>query len=198
MPTIPELLAKIKALETELQQAKKQKRYGLVWEDKIEDIVEQCKTELPVLAEDVSRRITETDDDLTHILIEGDNYHALSVLAYTHEKKVDVIYIDPPYNTGATDWKYNNNYVDINDSFRHSKWLSMMNNRLEIATDLLKEDGVLVMAIDENESSHIGVLLEEKFREYEIHKVTVVHNPRGIQGTNFSYTNEFLYFVFPA
>lgn len=131
-----------------------------------------------------------------NILIEGDNYHALSVLNYTHKGKIDVIYIDPPYNTGAKDWKYNNNYVDINDLYRHSKWLNMMSKRLWIAKNLLKEDGVLICAIDENEVNHLGVLLEKIFKDYEIHCITIVHNPRGVQGKNFSYTHEYAYFVF--
>lgn len=189
-------IQRIRELEDELRRLKKSKRYGLVWEDKPEDVVERCKNELPILVEDYSKRVIDWWDDLTHILIEWDNYHALSVLAYTHEKKVDLIYIDPPYNTGATDWKYNNNYVDANDTFRHSKWISMMNNRLNIAKKLLKDDGVLVCAIDENECSHLWVLLEWIFLDYEIHKITVVHNPRWVQGANFSYTNEFLFFVF--
>ena len=110
---------------------------------------------------------------------------------------MDVIYIDPPYNTGAKDWKYNNNYVDGNDTFRHSKWISMMNNRLRIARGLLKEDGVLICAIDKNEQPHLGVLLEDIFNDFEIHCITIVHNPRGVQGNNFSYSHENAYFVFP-
>ncbi len=180
----------------ELQQLKKQKKYGLVWEDKPEDVVEQCKTKLPVLKEVKGKEIITDKDKPTNILIEGDNYHALSVLNYTHEKKIDVIYIDPPYNTGAKDWKYNNDYVDSNDAYRHSKWLSMMFNRLRIVRKLLKDDGVFICAIDDNEFHHLGTLLEEIFNGYEIHCVTIVHNPRGIQGKNFSYTHEYAYFVF--
>ncbi|MBL8097950.1 MAG: site-specific DNA-methyltransferase [Anaerolineales bacterium] len=131
------------------------------------------------------------------MLIEGDNYHALSVLSYTHEKKVDVIYIDPPYNTGAKDWKYNNNFIDTNDAYRHSKWLSMMDKRLRLAKQLLKLDGVLICAIDENEVNRLGLLLEEIFNTHEIHCVTIVHNPRGIQGKNFSYTHEYAFFCIP-
>ncbi len=158
-----ELLTRIQELETELKKVKKQKRYGLVWEDKPEDVVERCKRELPVLEEDISRRIEASEDDLTHILIEGDNYHALSVLAYTHEKKVDVIYIDPPYNTGNKDFTYNDNYVDKEDSFRHSKWLSFMSKRLEIAKTLLKDTGVIFISIDDNEQSQLKLLCDDIF-----------------------------------
>ena len=116
---------------------------------------------------------------------------------YTHKAAVDVVYIDPPFNTGAKNWKYNNNYVDLNDSFRHSKWLSMMEKRLKLARLLLKRNGVLICAIDENELWHLGCLLEEIFFGHEIHLVTIVHNPRGVQGKNFSHVNEFAYFVIP-
>lgn len=158
-----ELLAKIRELEAELKKIKKQKRYGLVWEDKREDVVERCKKELPVLMEDETKRIVEWWDDLTHILIEWDNYHALSVLAYTHEKNIDVIYIDPPYNTGNKDFMYNDSFVDREDSFRHSKWLSFMAKRLEIAKKLLKNTGVIFISIDDNEKSQLKLLCDDIF-----------------------------------
>ena len=107
-----------------------------------------------------------------------------------------MIYIDPPYNTGARDWKYNNSYVDENDGFRHSKWLNMMYRRLKLAKKILKNDGVLICAIDENEIYNLGELFQMLFKGYEIHLITVVHNPRGIQGSNFSYVNDFIFFVF--
>jgi len=183
-------------LITEIKRLKRRKKYGLLWEDKPEDVAELCKTKLPVLFDVQEKEIKENDRKPTNILIEGDNYHALSVLNYTHKGRIDVIYIDPPYNTGARDWKYNNDYVDINDNYRHSKWLSMMSKRLLLAKNLLKPDGVLICAIDDNEFHHLGTLLEEIFFNYEIHCVTIVHNPRGIQGNNFSYTHEYAYFVF--
>jgi adenine-specific DNA-methyltransferase len=181
----------------EIDQLRKRKKYGLVWEDKPEDVVEQCKKELPVLEEVKGKEIFTDPHKPINLLIEGDNYHALSVLNYTHKGKIDVIYIDPPYNTGAKDWKYNNDYVDNNDMFRHSKWISMMNNRLRIAKSLLKKDGVIICAIDENEFNRIGLLLEEIFFDNELHCITIVHNPRGIQGKNFSYTHEYAFFSFP-
>lgn len=183
-------------LITEIKRLKKGKKFGLLWEDKIEDVAELCKTKLPVLVDVEKKNISDDASAPTNILIEGDNYHALSVLNYTHKGKIDVIYIDPPYNTGANDWKYNNNYVDINDSYRHSKWLSMMAKRLQLAKNLLRRDGVLICTIDDNEFHHLGVLLEEIFYGFEIHCITIVHNPRGIQGSNFSYTHEYAYFVF--
>lgn len=185
-----ELIEQVKSL-------KKQKRFGLVWEDKPEDVVVQCQTELPVLEEVKDREIEKLPGERTNVIIEGDNYHALSVLNYTHAGKVDVIYIDPPYNTGAKDWKYNNDYVDINDTYRHSKWLSLMANRLKAAKRLLKKTGVLICAIDDNEQAHLGVLFEELFSDYERHCITIIHNPGGVQGKNFSYNHEYAYFIFP-
>lgn len=137
------------------------------------------------------------DSDLWHTLIEADNYHALQLLEYLYAGKVDCIYIDPPYNTGARDWKYNNDYVDGNDQYRHSKWLSMMQKRLKIAKKLLSKDGAIVCAIDENEVNTLGLLLQEIFPEYIINCISIIHNPGGIQGANFSFCHEYAYFVFP-
>ena len=117
------------------------KKYGLVWEDKPEQVEEELRTKLPILKEVKERAIindTDTENHPNHILIEGDNLHALTALTFTHEGKIDLIYIDPPYNTGSKDFIYNDHYVDKEDSFRHSKWLSFMNRRLTIAKRLLK------------------------------------------------------------
>lgn len=158
-------ISRIQELENELSHLKRNKRYGLVWEDKPEDVVEQCKTNLPVLEADESRTIQEDPDGPTHLLIEGDNYHALSVLAYTHAKKVDVIYIDPPYNTGNKDFIYNDHFVDKEDTFRHSKWLSFMKKRLLLAQELLSDDGVIFISIGEDELNQLKLLCDEIFDE---------------------------------
>lgn len=116
-----------------------------------------------------------------HTLIEADNYHALQLLEYLYAGQVDCIYIDPPYNTGARDWKYNNDYVDVNDRWRHSKWLAMMRRRLVLAKRLLKVDtGVLIVTIDENELHHLGMLLEQEFSEAYRQLVTIVITARGV------------------
>ena len=180
-----------------VKQLKSRKKYGLVWEDKPEDVVEQCKNEIPVLEEDTSKQVIISPEKTNNLLIEGDNYHALSVLNYTHLGKVDVIYIDPPYNTGARDWKYNNRFVDISDTYRHSKWLSMMEKRLTIAKNLLKEDGVLVIAIDDNEVHRLRLLIEDILPGYDTTSVTVVQNPRGNITNNFARTHEYALFVIP-
>lgn len=140
------------------------KTYGLVWEDKPETIEERLRTELPVLKEVKSKAIISDNVDApNHIIIEGDNLEALTTLAYTHEGKIDVIYIDPPYNTGNKDFIYNDNYVDIEDRFRHSKWLSFMRKRLIIAKKLLQRDGIICISIDDNEQAALKLLCDEIF-----------------------------------
>lgn len=120
------------------------------------------------------------DSDLWHTLIEADNYHALQLLEYLYAGKVDCIYIDPPYNTGARDWKYNNDYVDGADTYRHSKWLSMMKKRLVIAKRLLNpEDSILMITIDDNELCTLKLLLDSLFSECSIQIVDIVINPKG-------------------
>lgn len=202
-----ELISKIKTLEGLTNEEKadligllrQHKKYGLVWEDKVEDVEERLRDELPILREvkdkaiiagvvqsdfksDCSeykdfqsdKRITNADTHgerianpleqaPNHILIEGDNLEALTALSYTHEGKIDVIYIDPPYNTGHKDFTYNDNYVDRDDGFRHSKWLSFMSKRLKIAKSLLKEKGMIFISIDDNEDAQLKLLCDEIF-----------------------------------
>ena len=145
---------------------RKQKKYGLVWEDKPEDVEERLREELPVLIEDTGKAIVSEDADApNHILIEGDNLEALTALAYTHEGKIDVIYIDPPYNTGNKDFVYNDQFVDKEDSYRHSKWLSFMSKRLRIAKRLLSDKGVIFISIDDNEQAQLKLLCDEVFNQ---------------------------------
>lgn len=140
-------------------------KYGLCWENKPEQFDADSVGKLPTL-----KHVSELSlhNDLakpTHVLIEGDNYHALQVLAYTHARSVDVIYIDPPYNTGNKDFKYNDRFVDKEDGYRHSKWLSFMAKRLKLAKTLLKDTGVLLVSIDENEFAQLKLLSDEIFGE---------------------------------
>ena len=132
-----------------------------------------------------------------HLVINGENYHVLETLLYAFEGSVDCIYIDPPYNSGARDWKYNNDYVDTEDAYRHSKWLAFMERRLALAKQLLNpEDSVLIVAIDEKEYLRLGLLIQEMFSGCTVQMVTSVVNPQGTGRTNeFSRTNEFLFFV---
>jgi len=191
-----DLQKEIVALKSEIRRLKKN-YLGLVFEDKPEDIITQCRENVPVLKEVKTRRIISDDQNQNNLLIEGDNYHALSVLNYTHKKNIDLIYIDPPYNTGAKNWKYNNDYVDKEDEYRHSKWLSLMRHRLNLAKNLLKDDGILICAIDENEQAHLSVLLEQIFSAHDQYTITIVHNPGGTQGNNFHYTHEYAIFLVP-
>ena len=149
------------------------KKYGLVWEDKPEDVEERLRDELPVLREVKDKAIlSDTADAPNHILIEGDNLEALTALSYTHEGKIDVIYIDPPYNTGNKDFVYyddfnddyrNIPYVEREDAYRHSKWLSFMSKRLKIAKKLLSDKGVIFISIDDNEQANLKLLCDEVF-----------------------------------
>ena len=139
----------------------------------------------------------DPDSDLWHTLIEADNYHALQLLEYLYAGKVDCIYIDPPYNTGAHDWKYNNNYVDETDSYRHSKWLSMMEKRLKLSKRLLNPSrSTLIVTIDEKEYLHLGCLLEELFPEAQIQMVSISINPSGaIRNNLFARSDEYAFIV---
>lgn len=139
------------------------KTYGLVWEDKPEEIEERLRTELPVLKEVKSKAIISDNTDApNHIIIEGDNLEALTTLAYTHEGKIDVIYIDPPYNTGNKDFIYNDKFINTDDAYRHSMWLSFMKKRLLIAKKLLAERGVIFISIDDNEFANLTLLCNDK------------------------------------
>ena len=149
-----------------LKLLRSQKKYGLVWEDKPEEIEARLQDELPVLEEVADRAIISDDAAApNHILIEGDNLEALTALSYTHRGKIDVIYIDPPYNTGNKDFVYNDSYVDREDGYRHSKWLSFMNKRLKIAKGLLSDKGVIFISIDDNEQAQLKMLCDEIFGE---------------------------------
>lgn len=172
-----------------------QKKYGLVWEDKPEEIETRLADELPVLTEVPERAIvSDSPDAPNHILIEGDNLEALTALAYTHEGKIDVIYIDPPYNTGNKDFVYNDSYVDREDGYRHSKWLSFMNKRLQIAKSLLSSGGVIFISIDDNEQAQLKLLCDEIFGGVNfIAQVVVASNSAKNNAKFISVTHEYLF-----
>lgn len=142
-------------------------------------------------------KVLRGGDKPCHTVINGENYHVLKALTWTHRGKVDAIYIDPPYNTGAKDWKYNNDYVESDDLYRHSKWLAMMERRLLLAKELLNPaDSVLIVTIDEKEYLRLGLLLEQVFSEARIQMVSSVIKPEGTNRTGeFSRTNEYLFFL---
>ena len=143
-------------------------------------------------------KVSRSGDKPWHTVINGENYHVLKALTWTHRGKVDAIYIDPPYNTGAKDWKYNNDYVEGEDLYRHSKWLAMMERRLLVAKELLNPaDSVLIVTIDEKEYLRLGLLLEQTFPESRIQMVSSVINPAGVSRRGeFARTDEYLYCVY--
>lgn len=167
-----ELANKIRALDglsnedktALLQLIWEHKKYGLVWEEKPEEIEDKLREQLPVLKEVPDRAILEGGPDApNHILIEGDNLEALTTLSYTHEGKIDVIYIDPPYNRGENDFCYNDTFIAKDNPFKHSLWLGFMNKRIRLAKKLLSDKGVIIAHIDEHEYNSLFFLLEEIF-----------------------------------
>ena len=202
MAAINDLVAQIQdndlrqRIEAELKRVMKHKKFGLVFEDHLPEGLNDGPI-YPGLEVVDSVRHAQNDQPW-HALIEADNYYALQLLAYLYPGQVDCIYIDPPYNTGARDWKYNNDYVDSADTYRHSKWLSMMKRRLLLAKRLLNpKDSVLIVTIDEKEYLHLGCLLEELFPEARMQMVSVVIKAGGVsRGSEFNRTNEYIYFIF--
>lgn len=193
-----ELISKIKQLEGISQDERAylinlvntKKKYGLVWEEKSEDVEEHLRDNLPVLLEVVDKRILapntldkKGNEIPNHILIEGDNLHALTALTFTHENSIDVIYIDPPYNTGKeNEFRYNDKWILKEDPFKHSMWLNFISKRLKIAKRLLTDDGVFICHIDENEFDALNLLLEtEIFSDNDFLGVIIWNklNPKG-------------------
>ena len=162
-------------------------KYGLVWdkEKEPEQIVVDCDKYIPVLSEVKSKNIDNKTEE--NILIEGDNFHSLSVLNYTHKESIDVIYIDPPYNTGNKDFMYNDKFIDIEDGYRHSKWLNFMQKRLKLARNLLKEDGIIMISIDDNEYSQLKLLCDQIFGENNLlssHHIQVRYGNKSLNEDN--------------
>lgn len=197
MPKDYSKLSKEKLIEL-IEKLESRKKYGLVWDEEHvrEKFEKEAENALPIIREISSKALSIDDNEPTNVLIEGDNYHSLSVLNYSQHGKIDFIYIDPPYNTGAKDWKYNNSYVDASDSWRHSKWVNFMARRLKLAWGLLKDDGVICVTIDDNEMPRLWMLMEEIFSETN-HLGTVVirNNPKGrMTNRKFSLVHEYALF----
>ncbi len=193
-----ELLKIIEKQESEL----KTKKYGLVWdrEKEPEQVVLDCENNIPILQR-VKEKEIKTNDSDDNILIEGDNYHALTCLNYTHKGKIDVIYIDPPYNTGNKDFVYNDKYIDKEDGYRHSKWLNFMEKRLRLAKNLLSENGVIFISIDDNEFAQLKLLCDNIFGEKNfIGLLPRLVKKGGKSGDNIAKNNDYLlvYFFSPS
>jgi adenine-specific DNA-methyltransferase len=179
--TKDELLKLVEKQDVELTT----KKYGLVWdsEKEPEQVVLDCEKNIPIIKR-IKEKVIRTDDSNDNIIIEGDNFHALTCLNYTHKGKIDVIYIDPPYNTGkAKEWKYNDRYVDENDGYRHSKWLNFMEKRLRLASNLLKDDGVIFISINNYEASQLKLLADKILGENcFVEQLTIVSSANGMGG----------------
>lgn len=161
--TLEGLRLKYTTLLAKYNRMEKNKKLGLVWEKNPDAQLSRLFREIPMLSEDVTKAIITDESAPSHILINGDNSHALTALRASHMGKVDVIYIDPPYNTGNKDFIYNDSYIDKEDGYRHSKWLSFMENRLKLAKELLSDTGVIFVSIDDNEHAHLKLLMDEVF-----------------------------------
>ena len=169
------------------------KRYGLVWEESEEEAQKIMQEYLPVFKEDESKRLDSVPEGSpNHVLIEGDNLNALTALTYTHAGKIDVIYIDPPYNTGNKDFVYNDSFVDKEDGYRHSKWLSFMDKRLKIAKKLLSDKGVIFISIDDNEQASLRLLCDEVFGEHNCLVNMVWDLGSGTSAGHFTRAHEYI------
>ena len=164
----------------------------------VDDLVVVAEFRDPIYPGLVSTgKVERGGDKPFHSVINAENFYALQALLFTHRGKIDAIYVDPPYNSGSTDWKYNNDYVESDDHYRHSKWLAFMERRLKLAKELLNpDDSVLIVTIDHNEQSRLGLLLEQVFPEARMQMVTSVINPRGkYRANDFSRCEEYIYFL---
>lgn len=185
---------------TEIENALNEKKYGLVWEEHSEKVDEMLEHNIPIFVEDVNRKITANENEPYNFLLEGDNLHSLKLLEKTHKGKIDVIYIDPPYNTGNRDFKYDDIFVDKTDGYAHSKWISFMEKRLNIAKKLLKENGIIFVSIDKNEGFQLKLLMDSVFGENnfaaDLHvETSIVGGPRRIPAMQGSVvkTTEFVF-----
>lgn len=180
----------------EIERELNAKKYGLVWEQHEEAVDVMMRTHIPVFTEDASKEITTSAGGVYNFLLEGDNLHSLRLLEKTHRGRIDVIYIDPPYNTGSKDFVYDDAYVDDNDGYKHSKWLSFMNQRLLSARNLLKKDGVLVISIGYQEVNNLMLLCQEIFSDRQVACVTI-QTSGGKPNGGFTYVHEYIIFVTP-
>lgn len=184
-------------IERGVPEDKREVRYEVPGDDLIV-VSEFQDTIYPGLVETGSVECAKEPYKPAHVVLNAENYHALQLLTYTHRHAIDVIYIDPPYNSGAKDWKYNNDYVGTDDAYRHSKWLSFMERRLKMAKQLLNPDeSVLIVTIDEKEYLRLGLLLEQIFPGTVQQMVTITHNPGGaIRVEGLNRVNEYAFYVF--
>lgn len=174
------------------------KIFGINFEDKPEEVTKILDKNYLIIKEIEKNQIISNPNLPNNYIIEGDNYYSLNLLKFSHKNSFDLIYIDPPYNRPGQKFKYNNNFVDSEDPWLHSSWLSFMNHRLKIAKELLKDDGVFICAIDEKEQEALGLLLQKIFPEHKIEIIVNQHSARGKQGKGISFCHEYHYIIYPA
>ena len=200
-----EFLEKIKATQTDedsliaisqIENELVEKKFGLVWEQHIEKVDVDIKTNVPVFTEVLEKSIKSGVDDTYNFLLEGDNLHSLKLLEKTHRGRIDVIYIDPPYNTKNKDFKYDDTYIGDLDNFRHSKWLSFMSERLRVAKQLLTKSGVVIISIGYQEINNLMLLCEEIFSNKQVVCITV-QTSGGKPNGGFNISHEYLVFITP-
>ena len=167
--TDEKILTNLSMIENELTK----KKYGLIWEEHEERVDKELETQIPTFEEIKDKEIVSNPDEKFNFLLEGDNLHSLYLLEKTHKEKIDVIYIDPPYNTGSKDFIYNDKIIDDEDGYKHSKWLSFMNKRLQMAQRLLSDTGVIFISIDDNEIAQLKLLCDTIFNE--INRISIHH-----------------------
>jgi adenine-specific DNA-methyltransferase len=167
--TDEKILTSLSMIENELTK----KKYGLIWEEHEERVDKELETQIPTFEEIKDKEIVSNPDEKFNFLLEGDNLHSLYLLEKTHKEKIDVIYIDPPYNTGSKDFIYNDKIIDDEDGYKHSKWLSFMNKRLQMAQRLLSDTGVIFISIDDNEIAQLKLLCDTIFNE--INRISIHH-----------------------
>lgn len=167
--TDEKMLTNLSMIENELTK----KKYGLIWEEHEERVNRELETQIPTFEEIKDKEIISNPDEKFNFLLEGDNLHSLYLLEKTHKEKIDVIYIDPPYNTGSKDFIYNDKIIDDEDGYKHSKWLSFMNKRLQMAQRLLNDTGVIFISIDDNEIAQLKLLCDTIFNE--INRISIHH-----------------------
>lgn len=178
---------------TEIENALNEKKYGLVWEEHSEKVDEMLENNIPIFVEDKTRKIIANEDEAYNFLLEGDNLHSLKLLEKTHKGKIDVIYIDPPYNTGNKDFIYDDSFVDKTDGYAHSKWLSFMEKRLLIAKELLSNNGAIFINIDDNEQAQLKLLCDSVLGESNYITAIPWHNRTSIQNdTDISINHEYI------
>lgn len=184
----------------EIENALTEKKYGLVWEEHTEKVDKKLIDNIPIFTEIKDKKIKNSKNNNYNFLLEGDNLHSLKLLEKTHKGKIDLIYIDPPYNTGNKDFRYDDRYIEKNDGYSHSLWLSFMNERLKIARELLSDKGIIFISIDKNEGFQLKLLLDEIFGEErmvaDLHvETSIIGGPRRIPATKGSVvkTTEFIF-----